>query len=48
MKGAMSMNDPFDFTLRYQRTPCARAHVRPLSLLQQDVFVSLQWRRDHR
>lgn len=28
----------FDFTLRYQRTPCAKYHVRPLSLLQQDVL----------
>jgi len=28
----------FDFTLSYQRTPCARYHVRPLSLLQQDIM----------
>ncbi len=27
-----------DFTLRYQRTPCAKYHVRPLTLLQQDVL----------
>jgi hypothetical protein len=27
-----------DFTLRYQRTPCAKYHVRPLSLLQQEVL----------
>ncbi|HEY7349507.1 MAG TPA: hypothetical protein VH599_14420 [Ktedonobacterales bacterium] len=28
----------FDVTLRYQRTPCAKYHVRPLSLLQQHVL----------
>ena len=28
----------FDFTLRYQRTPGAQYHVRPLSLLQQDLL----------
>jgi len=28
----------FDLTLRYQRTPCARYHVRPLTLLQQDIM----------
>ncbi|HEY7346939.1 MAG TPA: hypothetical protein VH599_01375 [Ktedonobacterales bacterium] len=32
------MLDTFDFTLRYQRTPCARYHVRPLSLLQQEIM----------
>jgi len=34
----MSSTGLFDFTLRYQRTPCAKYHVRPLSLLQQDVL----------
>ncbi|HEY7349520.1 MAG TPA: hypothetical protein VH599_14485 [Ktedonobacterales bacterium] len=28
----------FDFTLRYQRTPGAQYHVRPLSLLQQEML----------
>lgn len=28
----------FDFTLRYQRLPLAKYHVRPLSLLQQDIL----------
>ncbi len=28
----------FDFTLRYQRTPGAQYHVRPLTLLQQEVL----------
>ncbi len=32
------MLDTLDFTLRYQRTPCAKYHVRPLSLLQQDIM----------
>lgn len=32
------MIETFDFTLRYQRTPCARYHVRPLTLLQQEVM----------
>lgn len=27
-----------DFTLRYQRVPGAQYHVRPLSLLQQDIL----------
>ena len=34
----MSSATTLDFTLRYQRTPCAKYHVRPLSLLQQDVL----------
>jgi hypothetical protein len=34
----MSSTGLFDFTLRYQRTPCAKYHVRPLSLLQQEVL----------
>ncbi|HLV97326.1 MAG TPA: hypothetical protein VKT82_01495 [Ktedonobacterales bacterium] len=34
----MSTMHTFDFTLRYQRTPCARYHVRPLTLLQQDIM----------
>ena len=34
----MSASGTFDFTLRYQRTPCAKYHVRPLSLLQQEVL----------
>ncbi|HLV99451.1 MAG TPA: hypothetical protein VKT82_12325 [Ktedonobacterales bacterium] len=33
----MSSATTLDFTLRYQRTPCAKYHVRPLSLLQQDI-----------
>jgi hypothetical protein len=33
-----SRSTPSIFTLRYQRTPCARYHVRPLSLLQQDIM----------
>jgi hypothetical protein len=37
-KIAMSPMYTSDFTLRYQQTPCARYHVRPLSLLQQDVM----------
>lgn len=31
-------NGLFDFTLRYQRTPGAQYHVRPLSLLQQEML----------
>jgi hypothetical protein len=40
MKGAMFMRPDvsFDFTLRYQRTPFAKYHARPLSLLQQDIL----------
>jgi hypothetical protein len=40
LKGAMFMSSMglFDFTLHYQRTPCAKYHVRPLSLLQQEVL----------
>lgn len=34
----MQTSGTFDFTLRYQRTPCAKYHVRPLSLLQQEVL----------
>lgn len=34
----MQTSGTFDFTLRYQRTPCAKYHVRPLSLLQQEVM----------
>ena len=35
----MSSATTLDFTLRYQRTPCAKYHVRPLSLLQLDFMV---------
>jgi hypothetical protein len=47
LKGAMFMRSTnlptfdvgtFDFTPRYQHTPCAKYHVRPLSLLQQEVL----------
>jgi hypothetical protein len=40
MKGAMLMlsSSTADFTLRYQRVPGAKYHVRPLSLLQQEVL----------
>jgi hypothetical protein len=45
MKGAMLMPSTapfdqglFDLTLRYQRVPGAQYHVRPLSLLQQDLL----------
>ncbi len=34
----MPTTTTFDFTLRYQRTPGAKYHVRLLSLLQQDVL----------
>lgn len=34
----MQTTGTFDFTLRYQRTPLAKYHVRPLSLLQQDIL----------
>ncbi|HEU5368207.1 MAG TPA: hypothetical protein VFU69_07070 [Ktedonobacterales bacterium] len=34
----MSPSRTADFTLRYQRVPGAQYHVRPLSLLQQDVL----------
>ncbi|HEY7350102.1 MAG TPA: hypothetical protein VH599_17420 [Ktedonobacterales bacterium] len=34
----MQTTGTFDFTLRYQRTLCARYHVRPLSLFQQDIL----------
>ncbi|HEY7349463.1 MAG TPA: hypothetical protein VH599_14200 [Ktedonobacterales bacterium] len=34
----MSSTTTFDFTLRYQRTPGAKYHVRPFSLLQQEIL----------
>jgi len=34
----MSSTGAFDFTLRYQHTPFAKYHARPLSLLQQDIL----------
>lgn len=34
----MSSATTTDFTLRYQRVPGAQYHVRPLSLLQQDIL----------
>ncbi|HEY7358024.1 MAG TPA: hypothetical protein VH590_16205 [Ktedonobacterales bacterium] len=34
----MSPSRTADFTLRYQRVPGAQYHVRPLSLLQQDIL----------
>ncbi len=34
----MSSSGLFDFTLRYQRVPGAQYHVRPLTLLQQEVL----------
>ncbi len=34
----MSSSELFDFTLRYQRTRGAQYHVRPLSLVQQEVM----------
>ncbi|HEY7349641.1 MAG TPA: hypothetical protein VH599_15100 [Ktedonobacterales bacterium] len=34
----MSSTTTFDFTLRYQRTPGAKYHMRPLSLLQQEIL----------
>ncbi|HLW03887.1 MAG TPA: hypothetical protein VKT82_34890 [Ktedonobacterales bacterium] len=34
----MSSATTLDFTLRYQRTPGEKYHVRPLTLLQQDIL----------